>query len=266
MPVGEAVLVELIPVDPAFLGPLGALAELLAHEQQLLARVGPLVGEQARAARPPSTWSLPGIRPHSVPLPCTTSSWLIGQHEVLAERVQHRERHLVVVVAAVHRVTLDELQRVVHPAHVPLHRKAKPAKVGRAGDAGPRRRLLGDGDDAGRQLVHGGVHLLQELHGLEVLPAAVDVRVSSRPPAASSPGTASMRPRRPAARRCGTPAASTARWPPGSCAPRRGRSRTHKCPSPVARRGAGRSARRARCRRSGPAPTRPSGSGRAPSP
>ena len=82
----------------------------------------------------------------------------------------------MVVVAPMHRVMADEVQRVVHPAHVPLHRKAKPAKVGRTGDAGPRRRLLGHRHDAGRQLVHGGVHLLQELHGLQVFPAAVDVR------------------------------------------------------------------------------------------
>ena len=97
----------------------------------------------------------------------------------------------------------------------------------------------------GCDLVHGGVHLLQELHRLQVLPAAVDVRASSRPPGASSPGRASTRRRPPAGRRRGTPAASTARWPPGSCAPRRGRSRKRRCPSRVARRGGDRSARRA---------------------
>ena len=40
----------------------------------------------------------------------------------------------------------------------------------------PRRRLLGDRGDAGDPLVDGGVHLLEELHRLEVLAAAVLVR------------------------------------------------------------------------------------------
>lgn len=34
---------------------------------------------------------------------------------------------------------------------------------------------LGDGDDSRRDLVRRGVHLLQELHCFQVLPAAVDV-------------------------------------------------------------------------------------------
>ena len=50
MPVEKLFSVELIPVQPAFLGPLRALPEFLTHEQQLLARVGPLIGQQA--ARP----------------------------------------------------------------------------------------------------------------------------------------------------------------------------------------------------------------------
>ena len=58
-----------------------------------------------------------------------------------------------------------------------FHLKPKPrppSQVG-PGDARPGGRLLGDRDDAGHALVDGGVHLLEELHGLEVLPAAVDV-------------------------------------------------------------------------------------------
>ena len=64
----------------------------------------------------------------------------------------------------------------MHPAHVPLHRKAKTANACRAGHARPRGGLLGDGDDARRRLVRRGVHLLQELHRLQVLAATVDVR------------------------------------------------------------------------------------------
>ena len=106
------------------------------------------------------------------------------QHEVLAERVQHGERHLVVVVTAVDRVPARVAQGVVHPPHVPFHREAEPADVRRAGDTGPRGGLLGDRDDSRHALVDGGVHLLQELDGLQVLPATVRVGC----PAADRPG------------------------------------------------------------------------------
>ena len=57
-----------------------------------------------------------------------------------------------------------------------LKPKPEPALGGRLGDARPGRRLLGDRGDAGDPLVDGRVHLLEELHRLEVLAAAVDVR------------------------------------------------------------------------------------------
>ena len=82
----------------------------------------------------------------------------------------------MVVIAAIDGIAAHVVQRVVHPAHVPLHREAKAANACRPGYAWPRGGLLGDGDDAGRCLVRGGVHLLQELHRFQVLPAAVDVR------------------------------------------------------------------------------------------
>ena len=68
------------------------------------------------------------------------------QDEVLAERVDEAERQLVVVVAAVDRVLLEVLQRVVHPAHVPLEAEAEAADVRRPRDARPGGRLLGGRD------------------------------------------------------------------------------------------------------------------------
>ena len=236
--VGEALLVELPPIQTILLGPLGALAEFLAHEQQLLTGVCPLVGEQAAQ---PGRLDVVVAR-HPSPQRALAVHHLVvaeRQHVVLAEGVEHRERHLVVVVAAVYRVAAEVVERVVHPAHVPLHRKAQAAKVRRSGHSRPRRRLLGDGDDARGGLVCRRVHLLQELDGLQVFPSAVDVRASSRPRGANSPGTASTPPRPPGSRRCGTPRASTARWPPGSYGPPGDRSRTRKCPSRIARRARG---------------------------
>ena len=54
-----------------------------------------------------------------------------------------------------------------------LKPKPRPPSLVGPGDARPRGRLLGDRDDPGDALVDGGVHLLEELDGLEVLAAAV---------------------------------------------------------------------------------------------
>ena len=58
-----------------------------------------------------------------------------------------------------------------------LQAEAEAAEEGRARDTRPGGRLLGDHRDAGDALVDGGVHLLQERDGVEVLAAAVLVRV-----------------------------------------------------------------------------------------
>lgn len=80
------------------------------------------------------------------------------------------------VIAAVDGIVSHESEGVVHPPHVPFHVETETADVGRAGDTRPRRRLLRDGDDPAVLLVDRGVGFLQEGDGLEVLPAAVDVR------------------------------------------------------------------------------------------
>ena len=79
------------------------------------------------------------------------------------------------MVLAVHRLLLEVAQRVVHPAHVPLQPEPEPTAGGRLRDPGPRRRLLGDGDDARLALVGGRVRLLEQADRLQVLAAAVDV-------------------------------------------------------------------------------------------
>ena len=80
------------------------------------------------------------------------------------------------VPLAMHRLVLDVGERVVHPPHVPFEAEAQTAEMRRAGHARPRGRLLRDGHRPGVALVDGGVGLLEERHGLEVLATAVDVR------------------------------------------------------------------------------------------
>ena len=66
--------------------------------------------------------------------------------EVLAVLVQHRERQLVLMEAAMDRIAREVRERVVHPAHVPLEREAEPTVAHRRRHAGPRRGLFGDRD------------------------------------------------------------------------------------------------------------------------
>ena len=187
------------------------------------------------------------------------------QHELLGVLVQAAEGELVVVEAPMDRVLAEVLERVVHPAHVPLEAEADAAEVGRAGDAREGGRLLGDGDGAGEAAVDALVHLAQERDRLQVLAAAVDVRRPLARPCASSRGRASRPRRRPAARRCDSGRTRTARWRRGSCGPPGARSRRSACPSRDARRAADRRARTAACRRTGAGRSRRSGSGPAPS-
>ena len=242
-------VVEQVPVQRALLGPLPLLPELAALEQQLLARVRPHVRQQ----RAQVGGLVPRVAGHPLPQRALAVHDLVvaeRQHEVLAERVHQREGHLVVVVAAVDGVAPDVVERVVHPAHVPLEPEAQAAEVGGPGDAGPGRRLLGDRHHAGVVPVDGGVHLLQERDRVEVLPAAVDVGQ----PLPLGAGVVEVEHRGdgvdaqavdvelvdPVQRVGDEEVAHFA------C----GRSRTRACPSRAARRGAGRRARRAGCRRS----------------
>ncbi len=171
---GVARVVEEVPVECALLGPLAVLRELLAHEQQLLARMGPLPrqeGADAGQLLPPVTGHLAQQRALAVHDLVVADR----QHVVLGERVDHAERQLVVVVAAVDRIAGDVLEAVVHPAHVPLEAEAETVGTGRLGHARPGGGLLGDRDGSRHPLVDGAVELLEEVHRLEVLPATVDV-------------------------------------------------------------------------------------------
>ena len=93
-------VVEESPVELALLGPLVVLGELLAHEQQLLAGVGPLPGqERAHVGQ-----LLPAVSRHLAQQRALAVHDLVvadRQHEVLGERVDHAEGQLTVVVAAV---------------------------------------------------------------------------------------------------------------------------------------------------------------------
>ena len=115
--------------------PLPLLGQLAAHEQELLARVGPHPGVQG-----PQVGELgPAVPGHLVEhRPLAVDDLVVGegQHEVFVPGIKQAEGQVVLVVAAEERVDLEVLERVVHPAHVPLVAETEAAQVGGPGDAG----------------------------------------------------------------------------------------------------------------------------------
>src|SRR5690242_11747162 len=88
-------LLSLMPVKRMIMPPFMMLPELASHKQQLRARE--------------------------------------REHELFGEGIHHRERDEVVVKFPVHRIFLEIIQRVVHPAEHPLHVEAETTIIHRIG-------------------------------------------------------------------------------------------------------------------------------------
>ena len=163
-----------VPVEALVVIPLAPLAEFTAHEQQLLARVRPHVAQQAAEVGE----ALPVVARHLADQRALAVYDFVmrqGQHEVLVERVPEAERQLAVMKAAVDRIAREVLQRVVHPAHVPLEPEAQATEPGRPRHLRPRRGFLGHRLHVGVRLVHRLVELAQQGDRLEILASAMHV-------------------------------------------------------------------------------------------
>ena len=163
-----------IPLQALVVVPLVPLAELAAHEQQLLAGLG----EQEAEEKAEVGEALPVVARHAREEGALAVHDLVvgeRQDEVLVEGVEVAERQLVVVEPAEERIAAEVLQRVVHPAHVPLEAEAQTADVRRPRHHGPGGRLFGDRlrPRAGR--VDLGVQPPQQVDRLQVLAASVAV-------------------------------------------------------------------------------------------
>ena len=94
-----------VPLQAGVEVPLVPLAEVAAHEQQLLARMRPHVAVQ----QPQVGELLPQVAGHLVQQRALAVDHFVvrhRQHEVLVEGVDQAEGQLVVVVAAVDRIVL----------------------------------------------------------------------------------------------------------------------------------------------------------------
>src|SRR5580698_9968968 len=59
------------------------------------------------------------------------------QDKALRKRIEHAEGQRIVVMPAVNRLMRNVVERVVHPAHVPLVMEPETTLMGRTSDAGP---------------------------------------------------------------------------------------------------------------------------------
>ena len=98
-----------------------------------------------------------------------------GQDEMLGIGIDQAEAHLVVVIAAVHRVVLDVVQGVMHPAHVPLVGEAQATLLGGLTDTRPGGGFFGDDQRARRFMGGHTVEVADEIDGLQVLAPAMAV-------------------------------------------------------------------------------------------
>ena len=163
-----------LPVEPDIVVPLALLSELAAHEQQLLAGVGPHESEIGSQI----SETLPAIARHLADQRTLAMHHLVvaeRQDEILVKGVEQPEAQVVVVVFAVDRIQRHIPQRVVHPPHVPFEAKAEPADISRARHHRPGGRLLGH---RGRPRLpeHQLVHSAQKRDCIEVLAPAERVR------------------------------------------------------------------------------------------
>src|SRR5579859_6487784 len=99
-----------------------------------------------------------------------------GQHEPFGKRIYEGKVQLTLMVLAVNRLTMEILENIVHPAHVPLERKAKATLAGWLRYTRPRGGFLSDHQMVWKTLSHGCVAALKKFNRRQVLTSAKLVR------------------------------------------------------------------------------------------
>ena len=95
------------------------------------------------------------------------------QNEILVVMIKHREGEVVLMILPINRVAPEVIERVVHPAHVPLEGETKPAKIRRARDQRPGGGFLRHRDHAGTLGVHQMIELAKKFDRFQVFAPAV---------------------------------------------------------------------------------------------
>ena len=127
---------EQMPVEALGLVPFAPLAKLAAHEQQFFSGMRPHISVQRAQVRE----LLPFVARHLVQQRALHVHDFImreGENEVLSPRIEQTKSQRGMIARAKERIGLKILERVVHPAHVPLEIKTQPAGINRMTDRRP---------------------------------------------------------------------------------------------------------------------------------
>src|SRR5262249_39205536 len=132
---------EKVPIKRMIMAPFVLLAELAAHEQELLAGVTEheaVISAQIGKALPCIARHAPEKR--TLPV----HDLVVGEREdeVLEEGVVQAEKDLAVMMLAVDRIFADVFERIVHPSHVPLVAEPEAAPIHRPRYHWPSGRFL----------------------------------------------------------------------------------------------------------------------------
>ena len=114
---------EQFPLQLAIVVPFMPLGQFPAHEEHLLARMGPHVGKQQTQVSellPKVTWHLSDQGTFAV------DHFIVreGELKILRVGIDQAESQIVLVMFAMDRIAPHVAKRVVHPTHIPLHRES----------------------------------------------------------------------------------------------------------------------------------------------
>ena len=145
---------------PGFV-PFAHVAKLAAHKVQLFTRMR----HHIQVQRPRLRKFLFVIPVHFLHDGCFAVDHLVvGKREkiLFLRKVRHGKRQLVVLCPALLRRFFEIVQRVVHPAQVPLVVEAQPAVFHRSSHLGKIGGILCDEHRCGMQTPQAGIHCLQK--------------------------------------------------------------------------------------------------------
>src|SRR5215475_6544678 len=98
-----------------------------------------------------------------------------GEKKILGERIHHAESQFVLEVPAQVKWFGEVLERVVHPAHVPLEVEAEASISDRLRDPGPGRGFFSDSQNTGLVAVYVVIQFPDESDRIQVFLAAAFV-------------------------------------------------------------------------------------------
>ena len=156
------------PVQCTGFAPFVQLTQLVAHEIQLFTRMREHIQIHHTRLRILVAFVRAPHFLHDCRLAVHNLVVRERQQVVLVGKIVHRPEQLAMVARAQIRLGLAELERIVHPAEIPLVVEAQAAIVHRTGDTGIGSRVLSDEQSRGMAGFQTAVHIFEEFERVAV--------------------------------------------------------------------------------------------------